>query len=155
MAFLDTITKWRWSRRQDKRKESADGKKPTVFREGLRKTQEEHKKTTAEIISPSDQKRKVILPEHFLTGVLFTHHLTEKTSLSEQRENTYVFIVRKNAHARDVRSAVETRYGVSVEDVRMITMPGKERKRGREIGWKPGYKKAIVKVKEGESIEIV
>lgn len=155
MAFLDTITKWRWSRRQDKRKELADEKKPeVVFRERLQKTKEEHKKTTTGITSPGD-KKKEILPARFLTGILSAHHLTEKTSTGEQRENTYVFIVHKNAHARDVRSAVRTRYGVSVEDVRMITMPGKERRRGRVVGWKPGYKKAIVKVREGESIEIV
>lgn len=88
-----------------------------------------------------------------LFGVLQKAHVTEKTSLAAS-ENKYVFAVSKDANKHQIKQAVEGRYGVGVKSVNIINLPGKERRRGNIIGWKPGMKKAIVKVKEGEKIEI-
>lgn len=142
MTFFDTITKWRWRQRVDKKKESEGEKQKPVQRSVLGMPQ-----------SALRREVKKILPQRFLTGVLRAHHLTEKTAAGE-KNNSYVFIINKCANAREVRSAVESRYSVSVVNVRMVTMPGKERRRGTRIGWKPGFKKAIVEVKKGERIEV-
>lgn len=142
MTFFDTITKWRWRQRQDKKKESGSEKQKPIQKSAA---------GIAESALPA--KTKKVFSQRFLTGVLRAHHLTEKTAAGE-KNNSYVFSINKRANAREVRSAVESRYGVSVADVRMVTMPGKERKRGARIGWKPGFKKAIVGVKKGERIEV-
>ena len=86
-------------------------------------------------------------------GVLLAARVTEKTS-QLNKKNKYVFEVDRRANKPGVRRAVETRYGVGVLSVNMVNIPGKERKRGRQIGWKPGYKKAVVKLKEGQTIEL-
>lgn len=86
-------------------------------------------------------------------GVLRAFRITEKTSALGKR-NWYVFSVEKDRNKMEVKRAVEGRYGVKVERVRIAHSPGKVRRRGRIIGWKPGFKKAMVKVKEGQSIEM-
>lgn len=86
------------------------------------------------------------------SGVLLFSRPTEKaTSLG--KANAYVFSVAGQSNKVGVKRAVEGLYGVTVERVHILNMPGKERRRGRQIGWKPGFKKAIVKVKEGQTIE--
>lgn len=86
-------------------------------------------------------------------NVLLAHHLTEKTSLRKE-ESKYVFKVSSGANKAKVRNAVEGRYGVRVRSVSILNTFGKERKRGRQIGFKPGFKKAIVALESGQSIEI-
>jgi large subunit ribosomal protein L23 len=70
----------------------------------------------------------------------------------EKRE--YTFVVAKVANKNEVRQAVARRFNVTVENVRMLTMPGKERRRGRTIGWKSGFKKAVVVLAQGQTIEM-
>lgn len=88
------------------------------------------------------------------TGILTKPHITEKASLGVSAQNTYVFAVTSRANKTAIKKAVEKRYDTRVEAVRVINLPGKERKRGKQVGWKPGLKKAMVKLKEGETIEI-
>ena len=87
------------------------------------------------------------------TGILLAPHITEKASQAAGH-NQYVFRISERANKTDVKRAVEVKYGVDVEAVNIVNLPGKERHRGRQIGWKPGHRKAIVKVKEGQKIEI-
>lgn len=84
-------------------------------------------------------------------GILIRPHLTEKT-LTKAGE--YAFVVADTANKREVAKAVAERFSVTVQDVRMLTMPGKERRRGRTIGWRSGFKKAIVALAEGQTIEM-
>ena len=85
-------------------------------------------------------------------GVLVKAHMTEKTN-NAARENKYVFAVAKHANKKAVKEAVEERYKVKVEYVNIINLPYKMRTRGKQIGWKPGLKKAVVAIKEGQTIE--
>lgn len=87
-----------------------------------------------------------------LVGILRSMHVTEKAAKGEQNRE-YVFKVALNANKYQVKQAVEGRYNVHVDSVRTVTTHGKERRRGRHIGWKPGFKKAMVKIKEGQTIE--
>ena len=88
-----------------------------------------------------------------VTGVLAAPHITEKTS-GKSGENKYAFVVSRRANKPEVKRAIEARYGINVLGVNIVNVPGKERKRGKQVGWKQGYKKAIVQLKEGQTIEI-
>lgn len=85
--------------------------------------------------------------------VLLKPHISEKsTDLSN--EGDYVFRVRKDANKEEVKREVEKRYGVNVEKVRVANIPPKKKRMGRREGERKGYKKAIVKVKKGQSIDL-
>ena len=88
-----------------------------------------------------------------ILGVIRMAHLTEKSSVSADR-GAYVFSVNSSVNKHQVKEAVEAKYGIAVSKVRMINLPGKERHRGKQIGWKAGMKKAIVTVAKGQRIEI-
>ena len=81
-------------------------------------------------------------------------HISEKaTYLSEK--NQYIFKVLPGFNKNEIKNAVEGLYGVDVLSVRMVKIPAKKRRIGRTQGFKKGYKKAIVKIKEGQKIEIL
>lgn len=86
-------------------------------------------------------------------GVIVRPHLTEKSS-NAGGENKYMFIVSQGSNKQSIKYAVEGRYGVSVKKVAVLTMPEKKRMRGRQIGWRKGFKKAVITLKEGQTIEI-
>jgi large subunit ribosomal protein L23 len=67
--------------------------------------------------------------------------------------NKYVFKVASIADKKSIKKAVEDLYGVEVTRVNTINIPRKKRIRGRVTGWKSGYKKAIITLKEGDKIE--
>lgn len=86
--------------------------------------------------------------------ILKTAHITEKaTDLSEK--NQYIFNVYPGTNKNEVKKAVENIYGVDVVSVNVINIPSKKRRVGKTLGWKSGYKKAIVSVKEGQKIELM
>ena len=86
------------------------------------------------------------------TGVLVAPHTTEKTA-DFINSGGYVFKVAHTANKQEVAAAVTGRYGVTVDRVHIVTQPSKERRRGRQIGWKHGFKKAMVQLKAGQAIE--
>ena len=92
-------------------------------------------------------------PKGSMAGVLLYPHITEKTAAGVNRR-TYAFVVAPNANKQEVKKAIQARYGVTVTDVRVVTVHGKEIRRGRQIGWKPGMKKAYATIAEGQTIEI-
>ncbi len=69
-------------------------------------------------------------------------------------ERRYTFRVHPDAHRTQIRQAVESLFGVHVERVNMIKVQAKPKRRGLFKGTRPGWKKAIVQVREGETIEI-
>ncbi len=79
--------------------------------------------------------------------------VTEKTSLAQALRNTYAFKVGKRATAREVKKEVERLFGVSVTKVNMANMPGKKIRLGLREGKVPGFRKAMVTLKEGEKID--
>ena len=86
-------------------------------------------------------------------GILRGPHITEKTS-NAAKASTYVFSIAPEANKTQVARAVEDRYKVNVSRVRVINLPAKKRMRGRQIGWKPGLRKAMVALQDGQTIEI-
>jgi large subunit ribosomal protein L23 len=85
--------------------------------------------------------------------VLVRPLITEKsTRLME--EGQYTFEVHREANKIQIREAVERTFGVRVKAVNTMNMPRKERRRGRVFGSVPGWKKAIVTLQPGETIDI-
>ena len=102
---------------------------------------------------PKPKPKKRILKKSKAYRILKIPHITEK-SADLARKNQYTFLVWKEANKVEVKEAIEDIYNVEVTDVRIINVPPKRRRLGRTLGWKKGYKKAIVKVKEGQKIDI-
>jgi large subunit ribosomal protein L23 len=85
--------------------------------------------------------------------VLLAPVVSEKSySLIEDRK--YSFRVHRDAHKTQVRQAVEELFGVKVQAVNIVQVRSKPKRRGMVMGRRPGWKKAIVQLREGESIEI-
>ncbi len=86
--------------------------------------------------------------------ILSSPHITEKaTDLSEK--NKYIFKVSHKANKIEIKKAIKDVYGVNVIDVKIINVHRKKRKLGKQTGWKKGYKKAIIRVEEGQKIELL
>ena len=85
--------------------------------------------------------------------VLLAPVVSEK-SYSLISDRKYTFKVHKNAHKTQVRQAVEELFAVHVENVNILKVQPKPKRRGVSKGIRPGWKKAIVQVREGETIEI-
>jgi len=85
--------------------------------------------------------------------VLLAPVVSEK-SYSLIADRKYSFRVHKDAHKTQIRQAVEELFEVHVENVNISHVRPKPKRRGAIRGTKPGWKKAIVQVREGESIEI-
>ena len=85
--------------------------------------------------------------------VLLAPVVSEK-SYSLIADRKYSFRVHKDAHKTQVRQAVEELFGVKVENVNIAHVQPKPKRRGMIKGTKPGWKKAIVQLREGEAIEI-
>ena len=101
---------------------------------------------------PKRAPRKTVAGETY--RVLKTPQVTEKaTALVGQ--NQYVFKVWPRANKVETKKAIEDLYEVDVISVKIIKVPRKRRRLGRISGWRKGYKKAIVKIKEGQKIEVL
>lgn len=79
--------------------------------------------------------------------------ITEKSSLLAEH-NTYVFSVDIKANKTEIKQAIENIFGVKVESVNTINVKPKKKRVGRYVGKTKREKKAIVKLKEGSSIEL-
>lgn len=80
--------------------------------------------------------------------------ITEKSTLQRDDTNTVAFEVDRKANKVDVKRAVEAQFKVKVAEVRIASMHGKVRRQGRFEGRRPDWKKAYVRLAEGEkSIE--
>lgn len=79
--------------------------------------------------------------------------ITEKTLRLAERENSYTFQIRLNANKIQVRKAIEALFPVKVESVRTSVTVGKMRRLGRRMGSTNSYKKAVVRLRDGDTIE--
>jgi large subunit ribosomal protein L23 len=85
--------------------------------------------------------------------VLLAPVVSEK-SYSQIADRKYTFKVHKDAHRTQVRQAVEQLFDVQVERVNIVKVQPKPKRRGLTRGTRPGWKKAIVQLREGNTIEI-
>ena len=86
--------------------------------------------------------------------VLVRPLITEQSSILQAEQNKYTFEVHRDATKIDIRNAVEQMFDVSVKSVRTMNCLGKERRVGRSTGRRRDWKKAIVTLAEGETIDM-
>ena len=86
-------------------------------------------------------------------NVILRPVITEK-SMAQSGDNKYTFMVDLKANKIEIRNAIEKLFNVRVVDVTTVRMRGKMKRRGRVFGKRSDYKKAYVKLLEGQTIEI-
>jgi large subunit ribosomal protein L23 len=93
-----------------------------------------------------------------LSEVLVKPIITEKSNKQTDKSAVYAFKVSKKANKLEIKKAIESFYGVSIVEVNTMVVPGKAKSRftkaGVISGVKPSYKKAYVKVADGETIDL-
>jgi large subunit ribosomal protein L23 len=80
--------------------------------------------------------------------------VTEKSTGQLEKHGAYTFVVAIEANKIEIAKAIETLFNVKVRDVRTMRYRGKERRLGKFVGRRPGWKKAVVTLRPGDSIEI-
>lgn len=98
-------------------------------------------------------KEKKVSAAAWPLGVLVVPRLTEKSTRLSETLNQYVFEVADGVNTIRVKDAVEKKYAVKVKKVNMLKSPGKKVRLGRQVGWRKGFKKAIVTIEKGGKIE--
>ncbi|HER09377.1 MAG TPA: 50S ribosomal protein L23 [Bacteroides sp.] len=90
-------------------------------------------------------------------NILIKPIVTEKMTAQGEDLNRYGFVVDRRANKLEIRKAVEDLYQVKVSDVKTMRYPGKRKQRytksGISVGRTPAYKKAVVTLAEGETID--
>lgn len=81
--------------------------------------------------------------------------LTEKGTLLKEKENKVLFKVAISANKIEIKKAVEEMFKVKVSDVATVNYRGKKKRMGRYEGKRPNWKKAIVSLKEGETLDFI
>lgn len=93
-----------------------------------------------------------------LSDVLVKPVLTEKVNKQIEKNRSYTFIVDRRSNKLEIKKAVEDFYGVTVTEVNTSVVPAKAKSRNTKSGVisgrKPAKKKAVVKVAEGEEINL-
>lgn len=89
--------------------------------------------------------------------VLVKPLITEKMTALSEKLGSYGFVVNRKANKVEIKDAVEKFYGVTVSSVNTMVLPGKKRSRNTKskfiVGRTSAYKKAIVTLAEGETID--
>jgi large subunit ribosomal protein L23 len=89
-----------------------------------------------------------------ISQILVRPLVTEKSHEQLDRHGAYTFVVANDANKIEIAHAIEKQFNVKVKDVRTMRYAGKEKRMGRFTGRKASWKKAVVTLAEGDSIEI-
>jgi large subunit ribosomal protein L23 len=90
--------------------------------------------------------------------IIVQHIVTEKATEATSNLNQYTFKVSKSSNRVSVKAAVERQFGVTVNSVNILNVKPKfkrDRSRRGGVGRKPGFKKAIIRLKAGDTIDLV
>lgn len=90
-----------------------------------------------------------------LYGVLLSPHISEKTAMSAELDGRHTFRVTSDASKLDVRNAVEQLFGVTVIAVQISNVKGKTKRFGQTLGKRKSWKKATVRLADGEDLDFV
>ena len=80
--------------------------------------------------------------------------VTEQSSAAYQERGEYTFRVASDATKTTIRAAIEQLFGVKVTGVWTSNQRGKARRVGKDVGRRPHWKKAVVKLRDGDTIDI-
>jgi large subunit ribosomal protein L23 len=153
MALLDFLKR---------KKEIEKAKKPEKKTEKVLSAKPETKKSEKKVKKTEPASAKV--PQgnpvgkaknaKFSYEVIKQPHISEKASYLAEK-NQYTFEVSPNYNKKEIKNAVEGIYKVDVLSVNMIKIPAKRRRLGKTEGFRKAYRKAVVKIKEDQKIEIL
>jgi len=144
MALLDFLKKKKGAEKSKK-----TDKKPA-------KISAEKKEPPKEKIEPASIKASPgkVKNAKFSYEVIKQPHISEKATYLAEKDQ-YTFEVLPSYNKQEIKNAIEGIYGVDVLSVNVIKIPSKKRRLGRTEGFRKAYKKAVVKIKEGQKIEIL
>jgi large subunit ribosomal protein L23 len=89
-----------------------------------------------------------------VSDIIYQAIISEKGTILRDKQNSYVFKVNRSANKIEIKKAIESAFTVKVLDVKTINVKGKSKRLGRFEGRRSDWKKAVVKLKEGDSIDI-
>jgi large subunit ribosomal protein L23 len=104
------------------------------------------------VVDIKDAPKKVASPER-LINILIAPHITEKTSLAMQNNNSYAFRVLRESTKPEIKAAVELMFSVKVANVNVVNETGKTRRMGKVQGRTQDIKKAYVRLAPGQTID--
>jgi len=141
MALLDFL----------KNKEDAKkAKKPTKVSAVKKETKKTEEKKEVVAKAPAQNAKA----GKFSYEAIKQPYISEKASFLAEKDQ-YIFEISPNYNKNEVKKAVEGIYGVDVLSVNIVRIPSKKRRLGKTEGFRKAFKKAIVKIKEGQKIEIL
>ncbi len=142
MALLDFLKN---KKEADKAKESKIAKASVAKKPADETKKETKKEEKAPKVSVNEGK--------FSYDIVRDPHISEKGTYQAEK-NKYTFKVFERSNKMEIKKAIEGVYGVNVISVNVMHVPHKKRRLGKTEGFKKGYKKALVTIKEGQKIEI-
>jgi len=149
MAILDFLKNKEEAQKAKERKETE--KKSASAKASADKSV---KKTEKISDTPKTPVQKTGKKVSFSFDIIKKPHISEKASFLAEN-NQYVFEVLDNCNKTEIKKAIEGIYNVNVLSVNMITIPPKKRRLGKTQGWRKELTKAVVKIKDGQTIEIL
>ena len=144
MALLDFLKK-----KEDAEKSKKSEKKSEKVSAAKTETKKSEKKETS--VKPANTQIK---NSKFSYEAVKKPHISEKASYLSEVDQ-YIFEVSPNYNKNEIKKTIEGLYGVNVLSVNIIRIPAKKRRLGRTEGFRKSYKKAVVKIKNGQKIEIL
>ncbi|MDD4358662.1 MAG: 50S ribosomal protein L23 [Candidatus Pacebacteria bacterium] len=98
------------------------------------------------------KEKKMDLKGGEVFNIIRKPRITEKASILAEN-NFYTFEVDKRSNKIEIKDFIEKKYNVHIDSIRIVNVPKKPKKRGLIKGFKSGFKKAFIKVREGEQID--
>lgn len=144
MALLDFL----------KKKDEAEKAKTKPAKKPAKASVVKEEKIKAEPAAPKAVKTAKAGNTKFSFDAVKQPHISEKASDLSIKDQ-YIFKVNAGYNKKEIKDAVEGIYNVDVLAVNIIKIPAKKRRLGRTEGFRKAYKKAIVKIKNGQKIEIL
>jgi len=92
------------------------------------------------------------MSQYNLYDVLEAPIISEKSTIAAEKDNRFVFKIKKQATKLQVKKAVEALFKVEVDSVHVLNVRGKQKRFGKTLGQRSDWKKAYVKLKPGHDI---
>ena len=146
MAILDFLK----NKEEETKKLAKKPAKVSAVKLTGKKSEKKIEKTETAIKTPSTKIKNA----KFSYEAIKQPHISEKASYLSEKDQ-YIFEVSPNYNKHEIKKSVEGIYGVDVLSVNIVKIPHKKRRLGKTEGFRKAYKKAIVRIKEGQKIEIL
>ena len=89
------------------------------------------------------------------SSIILEPIITEKSGVTSQKENTFCFKVAREANKIEIAQAITSLFKVKVKRVNTLSRIGKIKRRGKQVGHTPFFKKAFVTLEAGQKIQLL